>query len=399
MLTALKLLKSNLSVQLLLIVIGSLLFGYLLPESLQAFFYSISLSLKEFLLFVLPAVIFSCTFACLLSFRGKAAIGFMLGLLALVCLSNFISTLIAYGVGVINIKHLHTLTTHALPPSVNELHALWSLHFPKWIPNEMALLLGFVMGSIFSIFPHPLASKIGFKAKHVVTLFLEQVFVPLLPFFALGFILKMQHDGILGPILGSYLSLIVIILFTYATYLLFLFGLAANFKPKKWARYLRNVIPVALTGFSTISSLATMPVTLSAAEKNTGDIDITRVVIPATVNVHMIGVTIAVPLMAFSLLVSAGHSLPNFTDYCLMAYSLIIAQFAVAGIPGGGILVMLPTLEAHLGFTSEMSALITALYILFDPAITITNVLGNSALVIFVSKLFKRLSPKPVPAM
>jgi Na+/H+-dicarboxylate symporter len=398
MLAALKLLKSNLSFQLLVIVVCSLLFGHLLPESFQATFYSISLTLKEFLLFVLPAVIFSCTFACLLTFRGKAAIGFMVGLLALVCLSNFISTLIAYGVGMLNIKHLHLLTTHAVSVPVEELQALWTIHFPKWIPNQIALLLGFVVGSIFSVYPHPLAHKTSFQAKEVVTRFLEQVFVPLLPFFALGFILKMQHDGVLLSVLESYFSLIIIILCTYALYLTFLFGLAANFNPKKWARYLKNVVPVALTGFSTISSLATMPVTLSAAEKNTGDVDIARVVIPATVNIHMVGVTIAVPLMAFSLLLSAGHPLPHFTDYCLMAYNLIIAQFAVAGIPGGGILVMLPTLETHLGFTAEMSALITALYILFDPAITITNVLGNSALVIFVAKLFKRLSPKTVPA-
>ena len=138
-----------------------------------------------------------------------------------------------------------------------------------------------------------------------------------------------------------------------------------------------------------MSSLATLPVTLNAAEKNTGAIDISRAVIPATVNIHMVGVSIAIPLIALTILLGYGHPLPSFNHYCVFALNFVIAQLAVAAVPGGAILVMIPTLETYLGFTGEMSALITALYILFDPAVTISNVLGNSALVIFIAKWFK----------
>lgn len=47
---------------------------------------------------------------------------------------------------------------------------------------------------------------------------------------------------------------------------------------------------------------------------------------------------------------------------------------------------MIPLLENYLGFTGEMSALIITIYILFDAAETSANILGNSALVITVSK-------------
>jgi Na+/H+-dicarboxylate symporter len=40
---------------------------------------------------------------------------------------------------------------------------------------------------------------------------------------------------------------------------------------------------------------------------------------------------------------------------------------------------MLPILETYFGFDSSMLSRITALYILFDPVITCTNVLGNGA--------------------
>ena len=66
-------------------------------------------------------------------------------------------------------------------------------------------------------------------------------------------------------------------------------------------------------------------------------------------------------------------------NYFMFVVYFVIAKFSVAGIPGGGIIVMLPILESYLGFNSEMMSLITALYILFDPINTCINVLGNGA--------------------
>jgi len=383
-----KLPKINLSVQLISVFAFALLFGSWLPETVQSSCYAISLTLKSILLFILPVVIFSCLFSCLLTFKGKKAIGFMLALLAIVSISNYLATLIAYGISSLELVALNLNTIDNAVP-IQELQPLWHFELPSWIPNDYALYLGFGLGAIFAFFPTPRILRISAWARHSVTLFLEKGFIPVLPLFALGFILKMQYDGTLAQIIESYLLLLFIIVGIYVVYLLFLFGLAANFKLKAWLTYLKNIFPVALMGFSTMSSLATMPITLNAAEKNTGAIDISRAVIPATVNIHMIGVSIAIPLMALTILLGYGHPLPSFSTYCLFALNFVIAQLAVAAVPGGAILVMLPTLETHLGFTGEMSALVTALYILFDPAVTISNVLGNSALVIFISKWFK----------
>lgn len=389
--------KLNLSIQLVGALACALFLGNKMPETLQSVFYSISLNLKGLLLFILPVIIFSCLFSCLLAFRGKTAIGFMLLLFSIVCFSNYLSTLMAYLVSSFEL-------TPSLVRGVNdqailetsELISLWNLEFPQWLPNEYALYLGFSLGTFFSFFPNRHVIQFNAQTKRLVTLFLEKIFLPILPLFAFGFILKMQHDGILTQVMGSYVSLIILTLVTYTVYLGLLFALAAHFNFRQWLGYLKNILPVALTGFSTMSSLATMPMTIKAAEKNTGSIDVARAIIPATVNVHMIGVSIGIPLMALSILASFGYELPHFTNYCIFALYFILAQFAVGGIPGGAILVMLPILETKLGFTSEMSATITALYILFDPIVTATNVLGNSALVIMVSKLLKKwIIPTP----
>jgi len=391
MITTVKLSDLKLSLHLIGTLCAALLLGSFLPTSLQSTFYAISITLKEILLFVLPIVIFSCVFSCLLTLRGGKAVGLMIGLFTIVCVSNYFSTLIAYGVGslgLINLDAFSTVTDTVNP--IQELTPLWHFDFPKWISNDQALYLGFTFGSLFSFFPNPWAYRFSDIAKQYVTVFLEKVFVPVLPLFALGFILKMQHDGILGKIIQSYLPLIVVVLITYIVHLALLFAIAAGFNLQRWILYLKNVLPVGLVGFSTMSSMATLPVTLKAAEKNTNSDDIARIVIPATVNIHMVGVGIAIPLMAFCILAGFGYELPTFSAYCSFALYFVLAQFAVAAVPGGAILVMLPILETHLGFSGEMSALITALYILFDPFVTVTNVLGNSALVIMISKGFSR---------
>lgn len=386
-----KLKELKLSFQLLGTLFIGLLFGNLLPESLQATFYAISITLKNSLLFVLPVVIFSCVFSCLIAFRNSRTLKLMLGLFVITCISNYVSTLIAYGVGNLGLINFNTVHTKEILTQTQELLPFWNLEFPNWISNGQALTLGFILGSWFSFFPNRWANRVGYYAKHGVTFFLEKAFVPILPLFSFGFILKMQHDGILGQVIQSYLPLIILVLIAYVLYLALLFAIAAGFNFARWVNYIKNILPVGLVAFSTMSSMATMPVTLKAAEKNTDNSDVAQIVIPATVNIHMVGVAIAVPLMAFFVLGNFGYELPSFGVYLGFALYFILAQFSVAAVPGGAILVMLPTLETYLGFSGEMSALITALYILFDPFVTVTNVLGNSALAIMVAKFFKRV--------
>lgn len=380
--------KVNLSVKLILILIGAVFLGGFVPENIKSIAYAISLTLKGLLLFVLPAIIFSCLFSCLLAFRGTKAIGFMLGLFLIVCLSNYVSTLIAYGIGTLDLISLDPFASSSVQQAT-ELMPRWSVEFPVWLPYDYALYLGFGLGALFSFFPNPLAYRVSEQSKKWVTLFLEKGFIPVLPLFTLGFILKMQHDGVLTQIIQSYVPLLLLITVTCILYLLLIFAIAAYFNFNRWISYLKNTLPVALMGMSTMSSLATMPVTLAAAEANTKNGNLARAVIPATVNIHMIGVSITIPLMALSILISFGFEFPNLIDYAWFALYFVLAQFTIAAVPGGGILVMLPLLESHFGFTAEMSVLITALYILFDPIITISNVLGNSALVIIINKLFK----------
>jgi Na+/H+-dicarboxylate symporter len=127
-------------------------------------------------------------------------------------------------------------------------------------------------------------------------------------------------------------------------------------------------------------------------QRNSKNKALARSVIPATVNIHLIGDCFAIPILAFAILKSFGLAEPSFADYVIFAFYFVIAKFSVAAVPGGGILVMLPILEAYMGFNAPMLSLITALYILFDPIITCANVIGNGGFALLIDKIQTRVA-------
>jgi Na+/H+-dicarboxylate symporter len=161
-----------------------------------------------------------------------------------------------------------------------------------------------------------------------------------------------------------------------------------NFKIQEFLNNIKNMLPAAISGFSTMSSAASMPLTIIGAENNTQNKEIAGCVIPATVNIHLVGDCFAIPIFAYAVLKSFGLPEPSLFNYMIFAFYFVLAKFSVAAVPGGGIIVMLPILEVYMGFNAEMMSLITALYILFDPIITCANVLGNGAFAKMIDNCF-----------
>jgi Na+/H+-dicarboxylate symporter len=379
--------KINLTIQLIAIIVIIALFHNAFNPTVEAALYATSLTLKEILVFVLPIIIFSCIYSCMLSFKNKA-ITFMVLVLVGVFVSNFTSVWIGFGASKLGLHHIKLVTDNGLTTS-DVLAPLWQYPLPKWLGNEYALLIGFLSGTYFTFKPHKKADQLSDWAKHVVHIILNKLFIPVLPLFAAGFVIKMAHDGVLDDIAQKYIWVLALVLTSFIVYIGFLYGLAARFKVATWVRYIKNVLPAGIMGFSSMSSLAAMPVNIVAAEENTGKPVAARAVIPATVNIHLIGDSIFIPILAIAILLTFGLEFPSLQNFAIFTVFFVLAKFAVAGVPGGGILVMIPILEKYLGYTPEMSALITAIYILFDPLLTCTNVLGNGAFAILITKFFK----------
>ena len=377
----------NTSLSLIFIIGFALMFGDQLPSSVTAFFYSLSLSIKEILIMLLPLIIFTYLASCILSLK-QGAVTFIAVLLIMVLASNFLSILIGYGAYILDL--IAVTSKGAATGNMAVLEPLWDFGLPKIIGNDQALFLGLGVGIVFTYWRVEHVEKGIVFLKKIVNFFMGQLFIPILPLFILGFVLKLKYDGILGEILQEYAPVLGIIVALQLLYLGVMYLLAAQFNVSKAASYFKNVLPAALAGFTTMSSAAAMPLSVQAAEQNTRNPELARAIIPATLNIHMIGDSVTISIMVMVLMRTFGFEALSFYSYLTFIGYFMVSKFAIAAVPGGSILVMVPMLEAKMGFTSEMSALITALYILFDPITTAANVSGNGAFAVLFHRVMKK---------
>lgn len=367
---------------LLSLILSISLIGSWIPVTIQEFLYGLSLTIKSFIVFILPFIVFCLLFRTTVHL-AKRATSIILWIIALVCLSNFVSTLISYGFGLFVYQLDLSI---ALPQDKALLQPVGDFAFPKLIGNNQALFAGLICGLLSGWFIPKQAQKISIFLEAISQKLLTAILY-IIPVFIAGFVLKMHYDEVMSYIIHNYALIFSITAIAVSLYIALLYLVFNGFSFKKGLESIKNIIPAAIAGFGSMSSAAAMPLTILGAEKNAEDPEIAQSIIPTTVNIHLIGDCFAIPLFAFAVLKSYGVEAPYFADYILFALYFVLAKFSVAAIPGGGILVMLPILETYLGFHGEMLSLITALYILFDPVITAANVLGNGAFAIGVEKI------------
>jgi len=366
------------------IIVFAGVFSPMMPLAAQSGLYAISLSLKAMIVFVLPLIIFALLFKTAVQLAKKATKTIAL-ILAGVCCSNFLSTWISYSVGTVAYRFDLSM---ALPNGNNALLPAWSFSLPKWIGNDHAMFAGLALGVLLALFAPQAAGRFSVLMEKVVGRILKGILWAI-PLFILGFVVKLSHEGILVQLIRDYAWILGVVAGAVFSYIAFLYFAANGFQFRASARSIKNLLPAALAGFGSMSSAAAMPLTILGAEKNARNPDLARSVIPATVNIHLIGDCFAIPIFAFAVLKNFGVVEPSLFVYLQFALYFVLAKFSVAAVPGGGILVMLPILESGLGFDPAMLSLITALYILFDPVITCANVLGNGAFALIMDRMHR----------
>lgn len=381
-------LLKSLPAQLIIAIIAAFFLSDILNLDITRIFYTISCGLKEILMGILPFIIFSYIAAAILSMEQRAPL-LILSILALVTFSNAFTVLISYGIGV-TLLPLLTIGGDVLTNIKDTVSPICSLHIPEILAPDRSMLLGIIVGLVFSFFKVPIVTKFAIDMRHYVTVFLQKAFIPLLPIYVFGFILKMEHEGTLSILIKNSGHIFGLLCAVILIYIMSLYLVASGFRIKRFLELVRNMIPAGITGFSTMSSAATMPVTLAATEKNTNDEQFADLVIPTTVNIHLIGDAIGIPILALAVLSLSGVPLPTIENYLLFTLYFCLAKFSVAGIPGGGIIVMLPILQKYLHLTPEMATLMTTIYIVQDPIFTSANVMGNGAFAVLTRKITRQ---------
>ncbi len=366
----------KLPIVLIITVIISILLNPVVPLQIKQIIYAISLTTKSIVIFLLPFIIFGLLFKTFVKLSQNALSVILIIFGTLVC-SNFINTFLTHYLGTM-IFHSNLSFNTELNQSTS-LIPYFRFEIPSIIKNEYALFGGMLSGWITALYN----SKLAIKISNIINILVQKLFKIisiLIPLFIIGFVIKCASEGTLISILTSY-SQILLVFIVYATiYTLLFYWIASNFNYKKTIKSLKNMLPAFLTAISTISSALTMPITIICTEKNVKNKELADSVISSTVNIHLLGDCIAIPLLAYALLKHYGFNEPTFIEYLIFTCYFVLAKFSVAAVPAGGVIIMAPILEKYLHFTSEMSTMLIAIYVIFDPLVTSINVLGNGAL-------------------
>ncbi len=379
--------EKRLPLILALMLVIAYFFAPQIPLTLKRIFYTLSLNIKEVLTFVLPFIIFSFLFQGLVSLRS-IAIKFMIFIIPAIFLSGFVALQVAYFFGKFIFSNQAAITQFT--SLGKELTPLWEFSLPKLISINLTLFAGIILGLTFPLVSTVLSQKTSNLLAKVSSFILRSFFIPIIPIFIFGFLIRMAHEGHLEMIIKDYSWILIYIVSLSFSYSTLLYLIACGFNIKRTVQSIKNIIPALVTGFSTMSSAVAMPFLIEGAQKNSPHPQTVRAVIPLSINPHLLGDAMSISLFSFAILLSFGHTFPSFETYFVVCLYLLISKFGVAGIPGGGILVLTPVLAEHLGFDSTMISLITAIYILFDPFITAGNVYGNGAFAMLFANFFEK---------
>ena len=382
--------KLSLPFKLFLVLVGVALFGQFVPETGINFFYSISLVFKECLGFLLPFIVFAFITSGILSFKKNAPV--VLGiLLSSVLLSNSIVAFFSYFVG----KALLPLLAVKIDPTTmvatESMAPLFSIKLPVLFGSFYAMLAAVICGIGLSFYSIP-PVEAGIKfLKNLIEMIVNTLFIPILPLYIFGFLLEINHQGVFMQLFQTYGRTFALIIVLQIIVLFTIYFIAAQCNVQKAIRYVRVAMPSYLTAFGTMSSTATIPVTVQCTEQNTGNHALSAMATPILANIHLVGDAISTPILALVTLFIFQGALPDPAVYSVFVCYFCVNMLAVAGIPGGGIIVMIPILKMVLGFDDMMISIITTLYFLQDGLGTAGNVMGDGALMIIINKILKRL--------
>ncbi len=383
-----KLLKS-LPIQLIICLLLGVCFGNTISLCIANSIYTVSCFIKDLLMYVLPFVIFTYLWAAIVSFgnRGIALIGVTL---CLIIIANATAVLTSYGLSILLLPSIiDEAIPHITHDNLETVTSLWTIPNWQYIRPLHGLFAGIGIGIISLISRNSQLTAFSVRLRQIATLVLQKGFIPFLPLYVLGFVVKLSRDGQLSYLMQGYAHTFVFICVLIIAYLLFWYIIGSCLKTKKTIQSIKEMIPAGITGFMTMSSSATMPITLAATEKNLNDRPFANFIIPIATNWHLVGDGISLTVTALSLLLMFGHPLPTLSAFLIYTAYYCLAKFSTAGVPGAGVIVILPVARDYLGLDETLTALLSTIYILKDPILTSSNIFGNGAFAMVTHRLLK----------
>ena len=349
---------------------------------------SIKHVLGQLIFFAVPLVIVGFI-APAIARLGQNASKMLLTAVALAYISSVGAAFFSAFSGYAIIPHL------SIPTQVEGLVELPKASFVLNIPPLMsvmtALVTALIIGIAASWTKAETVMKILNELEGIMTSVVTRIVIPLLPFFVGATFCELSYEGRLTVQLPIFLLIILIVIVGHYIWLAVLFIIGGMMSGRNPWQVVRYYLPAYLTAVGTMSSAATLPVSLSCARRSPVlSRTMTEFMIPLGATVHLCGSVLTETFFCMTISLMLYGSLPSFGTMVLFIFLFGIFAVGAPGVPGGTVMASLGLVVSVLGFDPAGVALLLAIFALQDSFGTACNVTGDGALALMMEGIFNK---------
>lgn len=228
------------------------------------------------------------------------------------------------------------------------------------------------------------------EGKRIIDGVINHILIPVLPFYIGALFVEMTVAGEVMATLRTFGLVLCLAVVLHVVWLIALFTMAATASGISVFKALKNMFPAYLTAIGTMSSVATIPVTLRQTMKNGVDEDVADFVVPLCATIHLSGSTITLTIASIAVMLLTQNMLPTWGMLIPFIFMLGITMVAAPGVPGGAVMAALGLFSSMLGFSEAAVGLMITLYVAQDSFGTACNVTGDGAIAMMVNKLVSK---------
>ncbi|MCW8328847.1 dicarboxylate/amino acid:cation symporter [Photobacterium sp. SDRW27] len=275
-----------------------------------------------------------------------------------------------------------------IPEAKTILAPFLELKIPPVMNIMTALTIAFMFGLGISSTGAEQLKKFSDQGRDIIELFLNKIIIPALPFYIAGVFADMTVKGTVFATLHTFSLVLLAVIAMHWFWLTVQFVTAGVALQQSPLKLLRTMMPAYLTAIGTMSSAATIPVTLQQTKRNGVSNTISNFVVPLCANIHMSGSVISIASVAVAVILMTGAgAVPSLLEALPFIAMLGVTMVAAPGAPGGAVMASVGLLGSMLGFTEEMIALQIVLHLAQDSFGTACNVTGDGVIALLIDKL------------
>ncbi|MCE7794873.1 dicarboxylate/amino acid:cation symporter [Salipaludibacillus sp. CUR1] len=275
----------------------------------------------------------------------------------------------------------------AVPEEGAGLEGFFSFEIDPLMGVITALITAFLFGIGMAKIKNNVLIRFFDEGKTIIELVIKSIIIPLLPFYIAGIFAELAAEGTVFDTLQVFGLVLVIAVLTHWVWIFIQYVVAGSFAGRNPLSLLKNMLPAYFTALGTMSSAATIPVTLRQAKANKVREDVADFSIPLGATIHLSGSVITIVSCTIAVMsVLDGYAVPDFFTMLPVIAMLGVIMIAAPGVPGGAIMAAIGILTSMLGFNEAAVGLMIALYMAQDSFGTAANVTGDGAIALVVDK-------------